>query len=639
MHFKLLILICGMLAFSIAQAEENCLSNNFLIDQRPSLRGIKTVDDFFNWRSYLHFSESSVAKVSLAKRAFVNGPTSLAGFDIDDRAWLYDFLSTLWSEGGCGSYKKTTETRYANNVYNFKFWQYIDISYYFGHSLVTVPPTMWTNAAHKNGVKSLGTFDLNEIDPHLLFDEPKLIQTINVLLDLAKTLSFDGFLINYEYNDSSILKPLLVLMEKLKKAGLTIIWYDSPLSGGFANYLNEEAIPFLETAGYFHSNYWWNYPAGFPAQSYQTLVRHKLDHLKNNVFQMGDVYRDPYKTNPFAICLPNDVNPHFTRFKDIFTNHTLTSFYTGMGFYAPNWTMFGGNADPVTDTNVPDVYRFEQSDAAFWEGSGPYGCGPADFRNASYFVQPRTVITQLPFYTNFNTGVGEKFFLEGEVASIGSWSNFTLQAILPTWQGVAWNATKINSYFDYQNAYEGGASWKVVTLTDNIIKLYKTDFLTHKNDKLEIILNMSYDPKNFKMRVNQTTQSPNQVVLLKNGWKKLIFNLPSQTTIKELDVVVKAGTTSLGSLKIYSDNLLGPQNQLAKKAGNVLTWEPKQVGSRFRIYGHKDDGKFVLLNEVANTTYDLRGNIFNGANDVSEFSDYLIQEVTLAGDYQNFRKM
>lgn len=44
----------------------------------------------------------------------------------------------------------------AENPYAFYHWQYIDIFNYFAHNLVTIPPAVWTNAAHKNGVIVIG---------------------------------------------------------------------------------------------------------------------------------------------------------------------------------------------------------------------------------------------------------------------------------------------------------------------------------------------------------------------------------------------------------------------------------------------------------------------------------------------------
>ena len=41
--------------------------------------------------------------------------------------------------------------------YAFAHWQYIDIFVYFGHALCVVPPPGWVAAAHRHGVRVLGT--------------------------------------------------------------------------------------------------------------------------------------------------------------------------------------------------------------------------------------------------------------------------------------------------------------------------------------------------------------------------------------------------------------------------------------------------------------------------------------------------
>lgn len=643
-----------MLALSIficntAIAENNCIANQFSSEVRPSLQGIRNITDFYKWREYEHVVDASVAKIPLTKRPSLNGPSALAGFDIDDRSWQYDFLATMWSEGGCGVYKKTTEERAADNVYNFKFWQYLDIVYYFGHHLLTIPPTMWTNAAHKNGVLSLGTFNLNNPIFNVLMDSDHLNQTIQTLLDIAKTLGFDGYLINDEQFSTSINTAILTLMQSLKEAGLTIIWYDSPPSGGYANYLNDAAIPFFNSAGYFHANYWWGYPygPGAPARSYQTLTKYHLEHLNNRVFQMGDAYRNPYKSDPLKTCNSDNLNGFFTRFNEIYKDESRSGFYSALGFYAPNWTLFGGKPDPARDTNVPSTITFEQSDAAFWEGSGIYGCGHTDFRNVSYFIEPRTVITSLPFFTSFNTGVGKQFFTNGKIASTGAWSNFTLQDILPTWQNVMSDTLRstAKAYFDYDTAYEGGSSWKIQDATAAkdaaTFKLFKTHFDTGYYHEIELVFKTTSSEKiQLALNRNQTLSAVKQSTL-QNGWKKLIFKLPPEFTVDEIDIIVMPNedgkiNINLGYFKLYTPGkLLIPENQIATQIDNTLSWSLKNPGSLFRIYGHKSDNSYTLLNEVANTSYELHGNIFNGNINISQFDSYLIQEVTIAGDYVN----
>lgn len=43
-------------------------------------------------------------------------------------------------------------------LYTLRHWELVDIFVYFSHHRITIPPPCWTNAAHRNGVKVLGTF-------------------------------------------------------------------------------------------------------------------------------------------------------------------------------------------------------------------------------------------------------------------------------------------------------------------------------------------------------------------------------------------------------------------------------------------------------------------------------------------------
>ncbi|CAN0909823.1 Cytosolic endo-beta-N-acetylglucosaminidase 2 [Linum grandiflorum] len=41
------------------------------------------------------------------------------------------------------------------DAYSIWHWYLMDVFVYFSHSLVTLPPPCWTNAAHRHGVKVL----------------------------------------------------------------------------------------------------------------------------------------------------------------------------------------------------------------------------------------------------------------------------------------------------------------------------------------------------------------------------------------------------------------------------------------------------------------------------------------------------
>lgn len=121
-----------------------------------------------------------------------------------------------------------------HTAYSFYHWAGIDIFCYFSHHLVTVPPLGWINVAHAHGVKVIGnncTYTLpgqsnarsltlqcrythvpiicvgtviTEWAEGAIFWEDVLSSDLNlqnfisVLVTIAKTLKFDGWLLNIE---------------------------------------------------------------------------------------------------------------------------------------------------------------------------------------------------------------------------------------------------------------------------------------------------------------------------------------------------------------------------------------------------------------------------------------------------------
>lgn len=58
----------------------------------------------------------------------------------------------------------------------------------------------------------------------------------------------------------------------------------------------------------------------------------------------------------------------------------------------------------------------------------------SNFTGVSNYIAERSVVHGDTFYTNFNTGHGLEYKLNGELSSTTEWSNINLQDILPTWQ-------------------------------------------------------------------------------------------------------------------------------------------------------------------------------------------------------------
>ena len=478
----------------------------------PTIKPIKTVNDFNTWKILEWVTDASVARVPLATPIPLkqDGPSSMAGFD--NGPWQYDPWFTQWSQGGHG--QSADGNRTAANVYNFSFWQYLDVCYYFGHDLLTIPPTVWTNAAHKNGVSCLGTLNLDSLVleheekdkdfPVLEFlsNMPDISQE---LYDIAFYFNFDGYLFNYEYYDSTsenqaqiaahirgIMHNLNELVRDKKK--LTIVWYDSPISGDgqFQNRLTRSAKDFFVAAQRFQGNYSWG-PAFPGTENYPELsgkLAQEWDRPRNDVTMMLDCYKRDWR----------DTRPYYT--DKFFSALQLVvagerpPFYTGLGCYCPGWIAFDGlkkNTERMRDRDT-----FHQNDRAFWAGTADFQrdtkkppfppdgppINPWPKQCMAHYVEERSVVTATPFVTTFNTGEGDFYNIEGKKWADTPWNNLSDQSVLPTWQfHRLGSAPTGKAEIDYGDAFTGGSCIRIDgSVSGNqwelLFLLYKTNVLT-----------------------------------------------------------------------------------------------------------------------------------------------------------------
>lgn len=134
-----------------------------------------------------------------------------------------------------------------NPIYTLKCWDLVDVFVYFSHARVASPPSTWTAAAHRNGVKVLGT--LITEDPsgtaenqELIFG-PGSLNSSNIsfsrfyadkLVDLACQRGFDGWFLNLESSlPKTQIDHLIAFLDYLTlrmhaaKPDSLVIWYDS----------------------------------------------------------------------------------------------------------------------------------------------------------------------------------------------------------------------------------------------------------------------------------------------------------------------------------------------------------------------------------------------------------------------------
>ncbi len=208
----------------------------------------------------------------------------------------------------CHDYKGGYTERWHSLSYTFNFWSAVESFIYFSHHRVTLPPPAWTTAAHRQGVKMLGTL-IFEHDSSVEDNLRILIGRIpttndtshpshqtplsgripvsssyaSALARLARERNFDGYLLNFEYpllggaEQARSLAAWVALLQKEMKSQVgdwaEVVWYDSIVHTGALRWqdrLNSLNLPFFLAADSLFTNYTW--PPHFPSLSGQYML-------------------------------------------------------------------------------------------------------------------------------------------------------------------------------------------------------------------------------------------------------------------------------------------------------------------------------------------------------------------------------
>ncbi|CAN8002203.1 unnamed protein product [Ixodes hexagonus] len=292
-----------------------------------------------------------------------------------------------------------------SDSYRFHHWHHIDTFVYFSHHLVTIPPPGWINAAHRHGVKVLGTF-ITEWDPGTkILEEIKSSQAVQKvatqLANVAASCGFDGWLINIE---SALGEDCGPFLEELLSAvtaethravpGSEVIWYDSIVGSGklrWQNELNEHNGHFFDRCDGIFLNYGWT-----------------EEHLERSArFAAGrgwDVY------------VGVDVWARKTKYAGGYDTHRAVAVARKHGLsaaiFAPGWVF-----------EMEDKALFTENQYRLWDF--PSECSG------------RCKFTTLPISTTFCQGFGKREFQNGKVVKDGGWFNLSRQELQPLDQGRA----------------------------------------------------------------------------------------------------------------------------------------------------------------------------------------------------------
>lgn len=416
-----------------------------------------------------------------------------------------------------------------------RFWQYSD---FYGswhglpvdgspaddpaHGLVNLPNPAYTDAAHRNGVRSLGCWfwpRSGDFEEYLEQRADGSFPVADRLIEMAAYFGFDGYFINHEAEtppgQAARLHDLLRSLRERAPEGFHLQWYDTITPDGHLDYLNHlsaDNAPWLDVSDSFFANYWMT-PEG-------------VETSRATALKLG---RDPYAT-----VFHGTENEQFG-FDPEYDPRLL--FPPGKAART-SWALFGSHfvkelAPRHDDPDAQDeVFRRERR---YWSGphEDPTRSGrllPHDRRTprdrddhrawdgVAHHITERSVIGSFPFVTRFNTGHGRAFFLDGRRASDGDWHNASVQDVLPTWQfwtraegtgtegagtegtgavgvgaagaGAAGAGAPLPVDFDHELAYDGGSSLLISGPLGpdcaTTVRLYKTALAVTGPERLAV---------------------------------------------------------------------------------------------------------------------------------------------------------
>ncbi|MBA2809645.1 hypothetical protein E0500_020150 [Streptomyces sp. KM273126] len=440
------------------------------------------------------------SRVPLARRIAPFEPTQ-ARRGLDPRPRLAvlanDYLQPGWETEGY-PYGPGAE------AYALRFWQYADLyASWHGlpldgrhdetnppYGLVNLPNPGYTDAAHRNGVLSLGCWFWPRPENFAEIVEKTsqgTFPTADKLIAMAEYFGFDGYFINQEAVISAaqakLLMEMLGYMARKAPTGFHLQWYDSLTVDGrisYQNEFNQVNSPWVVSGGQRIStsvflNYWWN------SAKIQASRTHALS-LGLDPFEVVyagseiGMYRFAQPYDPRAI-FPEGAEPRtsWAFLGSEMVWYTVEGDKSALAAQAPAYARerqlwSGPTEDPSRSgrTRQPDSSR--PLDPAGWDG-------------AAHHIVEKSVIGELPFVTRFCTGTGERFFIDGVRVGDQPWFDIGVQDLLPTWQwwvrdadGAPSDAVRVD--YDHTDAYDGGSSLRLTgTLGPSrsvVVRLYKT---------------------------------------------------------------------------------------------------------------------------------------------------------------------
>ncbi|RUP47039.1 glycosyl hydrolase family 85-domain-containing protein [Jimgerdemannia flammicorona] len=356
----------------------------------------------------------------------------------------------------------------------------------FSHARTTIPPCNWTDAAHRNGVKMLGTFLIEHLEQtpeleYLVMGPLMSKQEVSdpgtearwspyfadKLVDLAVHYRFDGYLLNIEspfappsahqrYMAASLQLWMRHLVSEMHRRlpGSQVIWYDSMTTEGiisWQNKLNNLNLPFFLDADAIYLNYFWQAPD--PQESTELAGNRNRDVLVGT-----DVWgRGTFGGGGFD-CWKALKVIQAARASAVLFAPAWTYEYYGAADFARNERLFwlGGQTSeyppPQTDDAISKIVQIQRNVFSVLDGTqwvedktvvwlvfvvvyidvgAESAIGGKRHLAIADFVSARPAPGTQWVWSSFDRGFGDKFFVGGKLILSQPWSHLSHQSIPP----------------------------------------------------------------------------------------------------------------------------------------------------------------------------------------------------------------
>ena len=354
-------------------------------------------------------------------------------------------------------------------MFTYTYWQYLDIFMVFNNWNSSMSAELF-DVAHRNGVQVYNLImnpPAEEVEILIQQDDQGRFPGADKLIEIAEFYGFDGWFFNLEAPGTPALAAQLrdffiYFNEQGSARNVRAMMYDSWAESGAVDYqneLNEVNDWYFQdeeqaAAHEYFLNYWYN--------------RKKLADSRDLVLSYG---RNPY-----------DVFAGFETWFDYWRS--------GGDLKYPVWDNFPANEPyrlSLACFQMNGARDIASDNADYYVKEGQFISGmnndPSntatghEWQGLAHYYPARSVIDSVPFVTNFNTGHGHLYAVDGVVRATGDWHNRGVQDLLPTWRWVVESdGTRLKPEFTWTDAYYGGSSLRVSGRleTDNLIKLFMT---------------------------------------------------------------------------------------------------------------------------------------------------------------------